>query len=237
MVLFAALLLQAAAPGDFVHEEESGQLYFHYGWPAAADAVLALRSELRARMAASQARATVMAAEGRAMAASEGWEMPPHAHEQDWRVAGSAPQLISLSAGVATYAGGAHGNLAYETLLWDRLNDRTVDAPILFRAALEGMKERYCDALDRQREEKRGEPVRRDPEDPHTACPPLAERVLAPADSDGNDRFDRLHVLIPPYAAGPYVEGDYVVELPFEPADLAALPAGYRPAFEAPGDR
>lgn len=225
MILIAALLLQAAAPADFVQEEESEHLHFHYGWPAAAEAVPALRSELRARLAAAQARAAEMAAEGRNMATSESREMPPHAHEQDWRLAGSTPQLMSLSAGIATYTGGAHGNLAYEALLWDRLNDRPVDAAALLGTGLGPMTARYCAALDAQREEKRGEPVRRDPEDPHNACPPLGERVLAPADSDGNGRFDRLDVLIPPYAAGPYVEGDYVVEIPFDPGDLRSRPA------------
>ncbi len=237
MILLAALLLQAAPPGAFVHEDESEHLHFHYGWPAAAEAVPALRAELRARMAAAKARAMAMAAEGRAMAAGEDWEMPAHSHEQDWSLDGGTAQLTSLSAGVATYAGGAHGNLAYEALLWDRADDRPVEAAALLGAGLAAMNERYCRDLDRQREEKRGEPVRRDPDDPHTSCPALGERVLAPADSDGNGRFDRLNVLIPPYAAGPYVEGDYVVELPFEPADLAAIPDRYRPAFETAGPR
>ncbi len=237
MIPLALLLLHAAQPGVFVHEDESEYLHFHYGWPAAAEAVPTLRAELRARMAAARARAMEMAAEGRGTAAGEGWQMPAHSHEQDWSLDGSTGQLMSLSAGVATYAGGAHGNLAYESLLWDRAEDRPVDASALLRAGLGAMEERYCRDLDRQREEKRGEPVRRDPEDPHTSCPALAERVLAPADSDGNGRFDRLNVLIPPYAAGPYVEGDYVVAIPFEPADLAALPDGYRPAFEVAGQR
>jgi len=237
MILIAALLLQAASPGAFVHEDESEHLHFHYGWPAAAEAVPALRAELRARMAAARARAMEMAAEGRNMAAGEGWEMPAHSHEQDWSLNGSTARLTSLSAGVATYTGGAHGNLAYEALLWDRADDRPVEAAALLGAGLTAMKERYCRDLDRQREEKRGEPVRRDPEDPHTACPALEAGVLTPADSDGDGRFDRLDVLIPPYAAGPYVEGDYVVEIPFEPADLAAIPDGYRPAFEVPGER
>lgn len=237
MILLALLLVQAAQPGAFAQDEESEHLHFHYGWPAAAEAVPALRAELRARMAAARARALAMAAEGRARAAGEGWEMPAHAHEQDWSLDGSTAQLTSLSAGIATYAGGAHGNLAYEALLWDRAEDRPVGTAAMLGAGLAAMTERYCRGLDRQREEKRGEPVRRDPDDPHSSCPALAERVLAPADSDGNGRFDRLNVLIPPYAAGPYVEGDYVVEIPFEPGDLAAIPDGYRPAFEVAGQR
>jgi hypothetical protein len=58
--------------------------------------------------------------------------------------------------------------------------------------------------------------------------------VIAPADDDGNGRFE---MLLPPAVAGPCVEGDYVVDIPFAPEDLTRVPDGYRPAFEAAGER
>jgi hypothetical protein len=96
---------------------------------------------------------------------------------------------------------------------------------------------RFCATLDARRAENRGEPVRRDGQDPFSACPRLGEQVLAPVDTDHDGRFDTLRVLMPPYVAGPYTEGDYIVDVPFAAADLAGVSAAYRPAFEAMRER
>ncbi len=94
------------------------------------------------------------------------------------------------------------------------------------------MRERYCAALDAERAERRGAPVRPDPRDPHTLCPPLADQVLAPRDSDGNGRFEAIDVLIAPYVAGSYAEGAYFAEVPLEADDLSGMNELYRSAFE-----
>ena len=98
------------------------------------------------------------------------------------------------------------------------------------------MTPRFCRALDAEREEIRGAPVHYDPEDSFTTCPELAEQVLVPEDEDGDGRFEALHVLIPPYVAGPYSDGPYTLPLSFQAADLAGLSAAFRPAFEAEAD-
>lgn len=52
--------------------------------------------------------------------------------------------------------------------------------------------------------------------------------------SSNGQQFDRIGVLIAPYQAGPYSEGDYEVTLPVTRAVLAALKPQYRSVF-APG--
>ncbi len=62
-------------------------------------------------------------------------------------------------------------------------------------ALLRRLRPRFCAALNAQRAENRGEPIRPDPQDPFTTCPAFAELVLAPADGNHNRRFERLDVL------------------------------------------
>ena len=55
MILLAALLLQAAAPGDFVREESNEQRHFRYARPARSHAGETCRSVHRARKLTAQA--------------------------------------------------------------------------------------------------------------------------------------------------------------------------------------
>jgi len=235
VILLAVLLAIAAAPADFLREEETPLLHFRYGWPAAAQTVPGLRAALRRDLAAAQRWATARATEGRQSARRMGLDYVQQDYEQVWEAAGSSAQLLSLVSGSFSLSDGAHGDMSDAALLWDLAADRAVEARALLGPSLAGMAGRFCAGLDRQRAENRGAPVRPDPADPFNRCPPLAEQVIAPADTDGNGRFETLRVLLPPQVAGSYVEGDYAIDLPFEPDDLAAVPGRYRPAFEPAG--
>lgn len=236
MIALLALLLAAPA-ADFLREEQTPLLHFRYGWPAAAEQAPGLRAALRRELAAARRWALDHAVEGRRTARRNGFAYVQQDYDQVWEIAGSSAQLLSLTSGTFALTGGAHGNMSDAALLWDRAGDRAVEARAVLGTGLPGMAPRFCAELDRQRAEQRGAAVMPDPEDPFTRCPPLAEQVIAPADTDGNGRFDTLRVLLPPYVAGPYVEGDYAIDVPFDPADLAAVPDRYRPAFEVPGER
>ena len=49
--------------------------------------------------------------------------------------------------------------------------------------------------------------------------------------SSNKQTFDRIGILVAPYEAGPYAEGDYEVTLPVTQAVLAAVKPEYRAAF------
>lgn len=237
MIALLVLLAAIAQPADVLREEETALLHFRYGWPAAAEQIPGLSAALRRQMAAARRWAIDHAAEGRRDARRMGRDYVQQDYDQVWEAAGATAQLLSLVSGTFALTGGAHGDMSDSALLWDRAADREVEAAALLGPGLAGMTGRFCAELDRQRAENRGEPVRPDPEDPFARCPPLTEQVIAPADDDGNGRFELLRVMLPPYVAGPYVEGDYVVDIAFAPADLARVPDRYRPDFEAAGGR
>lgn len=225
-----------AAPADARLIEERGNLLeFAYGWPAEAAAQPELAALLE-RLAGEARQAAMREAEEDHGLRGAGDSVFAHSYRRAWQAAGRTPRLLSLSAEVSTFTGGAHPNLTYDGLLWDRQADAAVTlGDLVTNAALPPVPiDEYCATLDTQREEKRGEPVGPGaPDDWMTACPALGEQVLVPADTDGNGRFDRLRVLIPPYEAGPYAEGSYVIELPFDPAWRRALRPEYAESFES----
>lgn len=232
LLAFAATAAQSA---DFLREERTELLEFTYGWPAQVDALPRLRALLRQDMERAHGEAVATARETRA---ARGGNYNIQFFSKVWERAGSTPQLLSLTATTGSYTGGAHPNTTYGALLWDADGDRATEITVLLgAAALERLGRRYCHLLDEERGRRREAPVVADPNDQFSICPPIAEQVLAPADKDGNGRFDTLEALLAPYVAGPYVEGDYLIEVPFEPEDLAGLPDAYRAAFETPGER
>jgi hypothetical protein len=233
-LLLPLLAVAAAAPGDFVPDEQSAALDFHYEWPAAVNAVPRLRAALLADLAHDHRLALSYVAESRRLARRNHFEFQPHDYSKSWSIAGTSARLISLTADLGAFTGGAHPNSSYFGLLWDRAADRAVPvATVVGPALLRRPRPRFCAALNAQRAENRGEPVRPDPQDPFTTCPAFAGLVLAPADGNHNGRFERLNVLIAPYLAGAYVEGSYAVELRLDAGDVAAVPAPWRASFEA----
>ena len=62
-------------------------------------------------------------------------------------------------------------------------------------------------------------------------CPPLGDQVVVPVDADEDGRFERLRVLLGPYAAGPYAEGSYEVDVPVTGEMRALVKAQYRESF------
>jgi hypothetical protein len=232
-MMIMLLLLAAAAPPHAVSFDRGAPgLEFHYGWPAAADALPALRARLQAEMARDRREALAALAESRRIARQNHFELVPQDYSKDWEVAGDSAPLLSLTANLGAFSGGAHPNTIFYGLIWDRRGNRALGASaVLGRATLARMRDRFCRALDRERASRR-EDWHPEAGDPFLACPPYAEMVLAPVDKDGDRRFETLSVLIAPYIAGPYVEGEYLIELPFDAGDVAAIPAGWRAAFE-----
>jgi hypothetical protein len=141
--------------------------------------------------------------------------------------------LLALSAEIYAFTGGAHGNTGYQTLVWEKQQDKEIGRVILFpKRVIDGLTSRYCDMLDQARAERRGEPVPKGSKEMFDVCPPLGDQALTPVDGNNNGRFDAVGVLIGPYEAGPYAEGTYELELPIDAATLAAIPEAYRDQFE-----
>ncbi len=224
----------APAAKAFVHDEKDELIEFHYGWSAEVAAVPQLVDRFSKDMEKVKADLVAGAKEDKAMREKEGFDFNGFSSTTDYTTAGQSPRLLSLSVDVAAYTGGAHGNYGTNGLLWDRQAAKEIQVADLFTEPSNMdrlLTQRWCDALNKAREEKRGEPVGGD--GMFDECPKLGEIAIVPTDKDRNGKFERLALTASPYVAGPYVEGSYEIELPVTPDLIAGMKADYRDSFEA----
>jgi hypothetical protein len=223
----------APAPKAFDYDEKNDLIDYHFAWSAEAAAVPQLVERFRAEMEKDKAELIAQAKEDKAMRDKEGYEFHKFISSTNYRTAGQSDRLLSLSSEDGSYTGGAHGNYSDGGMLWDRQAAEQIRAAELFAAPANLdrlLTQRWCDALNKAREEKRGEPVSGD--GMFDECPKLSEIWIVPTDKDRNNRFDILMLKADPYVAGPYAEGSYRIELAVTPDLIAALKADYRESFE-----
>lgn len=221
-------------PRAFAFDEKNELIEFHYGWSAEAAAVPLLVERFRKELVKAKADLVAGAEEDKTFRDKEGFDFNPYSSSIDYDTAGQSLRLLSLSAEFGAYTGGAHGNFGTGGLLWDRMTTKEIEVADLFAAPANMdrlLTQRWCDALNREREEKRGEPVGSD--GVFDDCPKLSDIAIVPTDKDGNGRFERLILTASPYVAGPYVEGSYEIDLAVTPELIAALKSDYRNGFEA----
>ena len=229
--------------------EETDDFLFEYAYPVEAGSIRGLATLLDRRLEARRADLARSSAEARREARSDGFPYNKHSYSAEWEIVADIPRFLSLSKSFTTYGGGAHGNVGMESLVWDKQADKALAGIELFAspAALErALGERYCDALNELREERRGEPDEEaaaeeepasdvdeeaEPEDvPFTDCPGIEELTVLVGSRSGR-RFDRLTLYAGPYVAGPYAEGAYEVNLPVDAAVREAVRPEYRGSF------
>lgn len=215
--------------------EETKLFLYEYAYPAQAAAIPALAAVLDARGAKARDE---MIGEARELEAEEGdpgeFPVPQHSFEEEWQVVTDLPGWLSLSGFFSTYSGGAHGMYGMEGYVWDKQRGRGMDSADLFRSPDylgSTMGNRVCEALNKEREERRGEPVG-ESDDMFNGCPDLSESTILVGSSNGKT-FDRITVWFGPYVAGPWVEGHYELDFPMTSAMLDAVKPAYRAAFSA----
>ena len=213
----------------FAFDEENDLIDFHFGWSAEAAAVPRLIGRFQEDMAKAKAQLLAGAREDKALREKEGFEFHGHMSSTEYETAGQSDRLLSLRVEAGSYTGGAHGNSGTAALLWDRQMGKEIKNTDLFVEAGNRdrlLTQRWCDALNKAREEKRGEPVGGG--GMFDECPSLDEIAIIPADTDGNGKFERFLLVASPYVAGPYVEGSYEIDLIATPDLIAAMKSEYR---------
>ena len=215
--------------------EETDDFLFEYSYPAEAGRIPGLAGLLDNRLDRQRAALAAESEQARREARQEGFPYNKHSYTAEWKVVAELPKWLSLSADVATYTGGAHGNYTVQSVVWDKDNLRLMNAIDLFSspAALEqAFGDRFCEGLDRQRAERRGEPVAEDSEEMFDQCPGIDELEVL-VGSSNRRTFNRLTVYAGPYVAGPYAEGAYEVDLSVTQEVLDAVKPEYREVFSA----
>ena len=229
---------RAAAGKPVTLKSETPLLDWQVSWPAEVNAIPALEKLIRGPAEKDLAELTASAKRDKAERAKNDFDFNAYDYSVAVEVAGQTPRLLSLTSEWMNYTGGAHPNHGTKALLWDRAEgkeiafaDLLVDGP----AALGPLFSRtYCRALNEQRAEKRGpEDSAAGPDDPFIKCPGFDELVIVPKGGSG-EPLDTILIHADPYVAGPYVEGDYEIEIPVTDKLLAALKPQYRSSFADP---
>lgn len=217
-------------------EKETSDIYeFEYSYPAAAAALPGLKELLDGRLAESRSALATEAQKAKKEALADGYPYRTYAGATVWKVVTQTPRFLSLSAEVYAYSGGAHGMTVFDTLLWDKQVNKALEPSDIFanQAALrDAIRQPFCKALDSERS-KRRESYDWKAGDIFSECIDPTESTIILGSSNGQG-FDRIGVLVEPYAAGPYAEGTYDITLPVTRAVLEAVKPVYRGAF-APG--
>lgn len=215
--------------------EQTDLFLFAFSYPQAAGEVEPLARWLDARLDRERNRLAEVAVEGRAEASDNGFPFNTYSSETAWEVVADLPDWLSLSAELSTYEGGAHPNYSFDTIVWDKARDRALE-PIAFFTSPDALDRALgsdlCQALNAEREERRGEPVDEGTGDGFNGCIKPDETNLLLGSSDGQT-FDRIGIQIAPYLAGPYAEGSYDFTFPVTPEILAVVREEYRAAFSS----
>ncbi len=214
--------------------KEDNALYsFEYSYPAAAATIPELKAWLDAHLDKQKAELVADAKDGRAEAKKGGFPYNAYEAAWDWRVVADLPGWLSLSTEVYSYSGGAHPNHTFATVLWDKAANARREPVSLFAspAALsKAIRNPFCAALDRERAKRReGDDAGSGIAEFDECIDPVKEFVIL--GSSNHRTFDRIGVLVPPYDAGPYVEGSYEVTLPVTQAVLDQVRPEYRASF------
>lgn len=214
--------------------KEANALYeFTYAYPAQAAAIPALKAWLEADIATSRRNLISSAREGRTMAKEEGFDFNPYSHTMEWKVVTNLPGWLSLSGFGWQFTGGAHGNSWSATVLWDKqagVRRAPLDLFISKAAFANAIRGPFCRALNKERAERRGEPVDPASGSDFDACVDPAEATVMLGSAD-KLHFTRMGIELDPYVAGPYVEGSYTINLPITAAVVQAVKPQYRAAF------
>jgi len=214
-------------------EEETDKYFFSYSYPAEVTAIPALKTWLNNDLRRRKVKLAIRAKEAQADAKENGYEYRAHSFGNSWKRVAHTPRFLSLSSEITTFSGGAHGNMGFGSLLWDRKAGKRLAVLDVFtsKAAFSvAISKPFCDQLNRQRAKKRGQDYSKSSISEFDACINPARSTVILGSSD-KKRVDKIGILIAPYEAGPYAEGSYEVTLPVTAALLKAVKPQYRDAF------
>ena len=216
---------------------EHNDLYeFDYSYPAAVRQYPGLLSYLDNDRAESLASLKQKASDYRATAKKQGFPYHPYSIDTEWKTVTDLPGYLSLSMESYVFSGGAHGNTAFGSLVWDKKASEPIAPEKMFTgsdAIDSAMQQGFCERLDRERAKKRGGVVDRG-DTTFSDCIAPSKQTIILGSSNGR-RFDRIGILVGPYAAGPYAEGSYDVTLPVTEQIMTAVKPQYANLFSVRG--
>lgn len=211
-------------------------LSWQASWPAEVNAIPELERLIRAPAEKALAEYTKFARDDKARREKEGSTFNAYEYSDSVDVVGQTARLLSLARHHTEFSGGAHPNHGTDAILWDKTRRTRVSVASLLAdgKSLEALYgDAYCKALNQERAVRREGEGPGEPDDPFGQCPKFSEIEILPTGPVKGGAMTTLVFHADPYVAGPYVEGDYDVDLPVSADFVAALKPEYRESFAA----
>ena len=237
LIVLAMLAAEAAAAVEgkpVTLKSDTPLITWQASWPAEVSAIPELEKLIRGPAEKALAEYTMLAREDKARREKDGINFNPYEYSDSVDVVGQTPRLLSLARHHTEYSGGAHPNHGTDAILWDKKAAAKVTFASLLadKDSLEALyRDAYCKALNAERAVRREGEGPSDPQDMFGQCPKFSEIQIIPTGPAGGGPMTTLVFHADPYVAGPYVEGDYDVDLPVSSAFVAALKPDYRSSF------
>jgi hypothetical protein len=219
-----------ASAKPVVINQKNEALDFSFAYPAEAAAIAGLARQLDADGARQLDEAQKAANEDVKNSKENDYPLRQHVFAQKWQLVAQTPRFLSLSSDIETYTGGAHGMVNFATLLWDKEKAASLDPVDIFtsKAAYDSaVSKSFCDGIAAAKRAKGIEPNEA-ADGVFESCPKASEHTLWLGSSDGK-LLDRLTIGITAYVVGPYVEGNYRIDVPMN----SALKNAVKPEYAA----
>lgn len=215
--------------------EKTDLFLFKYSYPQVAGEKAELARWLDRRLDRERNELAARAEDGRREARDNGFPFNSYSSYTAWEVVADLPDWLSLSADLSSYSGGAHPNYGFDTIIWDKQKNVKME-PVAFFTSKDALDKalgpQLCEALNVQREERRGQPVDETSDSMFDACVKPDETNVLLGSTNGAT-FNRIGIQIAPYIAGSYAEGSYEFTFPVTPDLLEVVKEQYRSAFAA----
>jgi Deacetylase PdaC len=228
-ILAAALLSMSlvSSPVAFAQEQEKSE--FSYTYPDTLSANPKLVQELEARKVKRSALFEEdVKTVGEAGAANN------LESQASWEIKSETDRLIVLVSSNYVYSGGAHGMFWSDAILWDKKRGQEIGFLDLFadkEAATKALMPAYCAMLDAERLGMRGEATAKDALF-GDCVDPFENGIVFPT-ALGSGGYLRIGFVLPPYSAGPYVEGEYSFDISAPDYITKGLKPEYRDLFQS----
>lgn len=211
--------------------EKTPLLDFQYVIPPEAAARKVIRDWMTGQANRLKALALKSAESDEAASKEGGYDYRQHSDGTRWAATADTRSLMSFQGQHYFYTGGAHPMVNYIAAVYDKPAGKLLKPSEIFadpEQAYAALTPAYCKRLDELRLEKRG--AKTDPADMFGGCPKLSEATILPV-STTPKQIDRLRIILDPYVAGPYAEGEYVVELEVDQSMVDLIKREYQGVF------
>ncbi len=150
----------------------------------------------------------------RAEQSADGFPVPAYYQKIEWKISAQSPRLLSVYAEDNKFDGGAHPNMVFRTLLWDKTKSALIPVAELFSpdADMAPVDTFVCHQIEAERSKRLGQPTTEAASG--MTCPKFAESKLVLMPSTQAGKIGAIDALYAPYDVAPYAEGPYEVRVP-----------------------